>query len=78
MAAPAAYDNSQARDQIRASDLHHGHSNAGSELHPQPMPQLVATHWEKPGIEPASLWTLCGALNPLSHNRNSKTLLKFL
>ena len=28
-------------------------------------------HWSKPGIEPASSWTLCCVLNPLSHNRNS-------
>ena len=28
------------------------------------------THWEMPGIEPASSWTLYGFLNPLSHNGN--------
>ena len=27
------------------------------------------THWARPGIEPASLWALCQALNKLSHNR---------
>ena len=36
------------------------HSNDGS-----------LTHWEKPGIEPLSSWTLCRALNPLSHSGNS-------
>ena len=29
------------------------------------------TNRAKPGIEPAASWTLCRALNPLSHNRNS-------
>ena len=29
------------------------------------------THWVKPGIKPASSWTLCWVLNLLSHNRNS-------
>ena len=29
------------------------------------------THWAEPSIEPASLWTLCQALNPLSHSGNS-------
>ena len=44
-AAPAAYGSSQARDLIRgaATSLHQGHSNAGSELHLQPTPQLTAT-----------------------------------
>ena len=35
------------------------------------------THWAKPGIEPASSWTLCWVLNPLSHNRNSHSFLFF-
>ena len=32
------------------------------------------THWARPGIEPASLQTLCQVLNPLSHNRNSQSI----
>ena len=42
-ATPAAYGSSQASGQIRASvaGLHHSHSNAASELHLQPTPQLV-------------------------------------
>ena len=65
-AAPMAYGSCQARCRIRpvATGLHHSHSNAGSELHLQPTPQLMAmpslTHWEKPGIEPASSWFLVG------------------
>lgn len=27
------------------------------------------THWGRPGIEPASSWTLCQVLNHLSHSR---------
>ena len=34
------------------------------------------THWMRPGIEPASSWTLCQVLNPPSHNRNSPYLFK--
>ena len=43
--APVAYGISQDRGQIgtAATGLHHSHSNTRSELHPQPMPQLVAT-----------------------------------
>ena len=38
------YGGSQARGEIRAAaaSLHHSHSNVGSELHLQPMPQLMA------------------------------------
>jgi len=64
-ATPAAYGGSQARGQIRAAaaGLHHSHSNAGSEPYLRPPPQLAAspdplTHWARPGIEPASSWTL--------------------
>ena len=44
-AAPVAYGSSQARGLIRsaATGLHHSHSNAGSEPHPRPTPQLTAT-----------------------------------
>ena len=40
-----AYGGSQARGQIRAvaAGLHHSHNNAGSEPHPRPTPQLMAT-----------------------------------
>ena len=43
-AAPKAYGSSQARGQIRAvvASLCNSHSNAGSEPHLQPTPQLVA------------------------------------
>ena len=44
-AAPAAYGDSQARGLIGAvaAGLRQSHSNAGSELHLQPIPQLTAT-----------------------------------
>jgi len=44
-AAPAAYGGSQARGQIGAvaTGLRQSHSNAGSEPHLQPTPQLTAT-----------------------------------
>ena len=43
-AALAAYVSSQARGLIRATaaGLHHSHSNAGSQLHLRPIPQLTA------------------------------------
>ena len=42
---PVAYGGSQARGLIRvvAASLHHIHSNAGSEPHLRPTPQLMAT-----------------------------------
>ena len=44
-AAAAAYGGSQARGPITAvaASLHHSNSNARSELHLQPTPQLMAT-----------------------------------
>ena len=44
-AALAAYGGSQARGRIgtTAAGLHHSHSNAGSEPHLRPTPQLTAT-----------------------------------
>ena len=44
-AAPMAYGGSQARGLIGAvaAGLHQSHSNARSELHLQPTPQLMAT-----------------------------------
>ena len=44
-AAPAAYGGSQSRGRIRATAAgqHHSHSNAGSELHLRPTPQLTAS-----------------------------------
>ena len=44
-AASAAYGGSQARGRIGAvaTGLHQSHSNAGSEQHIQPTPQLTAT-----------------------------------
>ena len=43
-AAPAAYGGSQARSRIGAiaAGLHQSHSNAGSESHLRPTPQLTA------------------------------------
>ena len=45
VATPAAHGVSQARGQIRAvtAGLCHSHSNAGSEPHLPPTPQLTAT-----------------------------------
>ena len=42
-AEPTAYGHSQARGPIRATaaSLHHSHSNRGSKLHLQPIPQLT-------------------------------------
>ena len=50
--------------------LCHSHSNTGSEPHLWPIPQLVATHLTRPGMEPASSQTLCQVLNLPSHNQN--------
>ena len=59
-AAPAANRSSQARGPIGAAvgGLHHSLSHARSEPLLQPTPQLAATHWTRPGIEPASSWIL--------------------
>ena len=42
-AAPMAYGSFQARGRIGAvaANLHHSHSNTGSERHLQPIPQLM-------------------------------------
>ena len=60
-AAPTAYGGSQPRVQIRAvtAGLCHNHSNARSEPHLWPKPQLMAmldplTLWARPGTEPVS------------------------
>ena len=44
-AALMAYEGSQTRGPIRAivASLHYSHSKAGSELHLQPTPQVMAT-----------------------------------
>ena len=49
-AAPTAYGGSQARGPIgaAATGLHQSHSNAGSEPHLQPTPQLTATPSPQP------------------------------
>ena len=63
-AAPEAYGISQARALIRAAaaDLHHSHSNAGSEPRLRPTPQLAATQVLNPlsetWVRPASSWIL--------------------
>ena len=66
-ATPVVYGSSQARGWTGAvvSGLHHSHSNARSEHHLQPIPQLTATpdrltHWSRPGIKPQSSWILVG------------------
>ena len=41
-----------------AAGLRQSHSNARSELHLRPTPQLTATHWARPGIEPETSWFL--------------------
>ena len=80
--APGAYGCSQARGQIRVAPagLHHNHSNMGSKPYLWPMLQFAAmwgslTYWARPGIKPASSWTLRRVLNLLSHNRNSRVLI---
>ena len=60
-AAPSAYGGSQARGLIGAvaASLYQSHSNAGSELHLRPTPQLTAIQ----------------ILNPLSEARNQTCIL---
>ena len=52
--------------ELVAAGRHHSHSNARSEPHLQPTPQLTATHWARPGIKPATSWFLvgCGSAAP--------------
>ena len=65
--APSAYGNSQVRGQIGAvaTSLRHSHSNARSEPHQWPTPQLTAAlahlaHWARPGIKLVSSRILVG------------------
>ena len=64
-----AYWSFQARGQTgpTAAGLHHSHSNSGSEPRLWHIPQLMVTgsptHWVRPGIEPASSWTLVGFIS---------------
>ena len=57
-ATPTAYGSSQVRGRIgaTAANLHHSHSNLGSEPGLRPTPQLMATPdpWARPGIESTS------------------------
>ena len=46
-----AHGSSQARVQAAAASLRHSHSNARSELHLRPTPQLMATQILNPLIE---------------------------
>ena len=64
-AAPAAYEGSQARGPIRAAAAgpRHSHSNMGSEPRLQPTPQITATLWAKPGIEPETSWFLVRSIS---------------
>ena len=79
MASPVAYGSSQARGPIGATtaSLRHNYSNTRSKPHLRPTYTTAhsyagyLTHWVRPGIEPASLWTVCQVLNPQSHSRNS-------
>ena len=50
--------------QIQAESVTYAtaHGNTGS-----------LTHWAKPGVEPASSQRQCWVLNPMSHNRNSRS-----
>ena len=63
-AIPMAYGSSQARGVIGAvvTGLCHSHSNARSEPHLWPSPQLSnarsLTHWPRPRIKPATSWFL--------------------
>ena len=65
-ATPAACRGSQARGLIRGvvAGLCHSHSNARSQPHLWPTPQLTAmpdpylTHWARPEIKPMSSWIL--------------------
>ena len=84
MAAPVVYGSSLSRVQIGASaaGLYHSHSNAGSELHLQPMLQLwqcqILTPLIRPvRIEPASSERQCQVLNQQSHSGNSNTVIFF-
>ena len=76
-AAPAACGHSQAWGQIgaAAAGLHHSHSNARSEPHLRPSPQLMATPDSRPtergqgsNLCPQGYWL---GLSPLSHKGNS-------
>ena len=75
--APVTYGHSQARGQIRA---------AAASIHQPQQHQIWAasetftticsnarslTYWLRPGVKPASSWTLCQVLNQLSHNGNA-------
>lgn len=64
LVAPVEYGGSEARGQIGAvaASLHHSHSNARSEPHLQPTPQLTA------------MWQ-CQILNPLSEARVQTCIL---
>ena len=71
-----AHGGSQSRGQIgaRATGLHHNHSNARSEPHLQPTPQLTPDPWRtKPGqglnLCPHGYWS---DLFLLSHDENSQ------
>ena len=75
-----AYGRSQARGRIRATaaGLHHRHSNAGSEPHVRPTPQLTATPDPQP-TERGQGSNLCPRgpkwdSFPLHHDGNSRCL----
>jgi len=70
-AIPVASGGSQARGLIRAAaaSLHHGHSNAGSEPHLQPIaPTAIATYSNHSSRQ-------CQILNPLRDARNRTCVL---
>ena len=75
-AAPTAYDGSLARGCFGAvaADLHHSHSNAGSEPCLQPTPQLRETLDPQPteqcqGLNQRPQWIQADSI-PLSHHGN--------
>ena len=83
-ATPAACKSSQARGRIRAVASCHSHSNANyvCDLHSHSNANYVCdlhhrylTHRVRPGIQPASSWTVVGLL-PWSHCGNLYLSLK--
>ena len=72
-AEPMAYGSFQARRQIgaAAADICYSHSNARSELHLWPIPQLTATPVSKARDRTHILMGISWVLNPVSLDGNS-------
>ena len=78
IAAPEAYGSSQVWGRVRATaaSLYHADTEMQDlsricDLRSSLGQCRSLTHWARPGIEPASSWTPCWVLNPLSHHGNS-------